>query len=113
MADVRLIDATALQNTISEWRKKEMENDNSITGPAIIDAFGDVLDAISVAPTIDPETLRPVAHWEESTCLDDSFWACSNCQFPSEAIAAPVLYHYCPHYGARMEDATNEQTEIS
>lgn len=60
MADVRLIDATALQNTISEWRKKEMENDNSITGPAIIDAFGDVLDAISVAPTIDPETLRPV-----------------------------------------------------
>ena len=60
MADVRLIDATALQNTISEWRKKEMENDNSITGPAIIDAFGDVLDAISVAPTIDPEA--PGAH---------------------------------------------------
>ena len=53
MPDVRPIDATALQNTISEWRKKEMENDNSITGSAIIDAFGDVLDAISVAPTID------------------------------------------------------------
>ena len=50
MPDVRPIDATALQNTISEWRKKEMENDNSITGSAIIDAFGDVLDAISVAP---------------------------------------------------------------
>lgn len=55
MADVRLIDATALQNTISEWRKKEMENDNSITGPAIIDAFSDVLDAISTAPTIDAD----------------------------------------------------------
>lgn len=53
MPDVRPIDATALQNTISEWRKKEMENDNSITGSAIIDVFGDVLDAISVAPTID------------------------------------------------------------
>ena len=52
MSDVRPIDATALQNTITEWRKKEMENDNSITGSAIIDAFGDVLDAISVALTI-------------------------------------------------------------
>lgn len=38
MPDVRPIDATALQNTISEWRKKEMENDNSITGSAIIDS---------------------------------------------------------------------------
>lgn len=48
--------------------------------------------------------LPTVAYWKESTCLDDSFWVCSNCQFPSEAIAAPVLYHYCPHCGARMED---------
>ena len=32
MPDVRPIDATALQNTISEWRKKEMENDNSNAG---------------------------------------------------------------------------------
>lgn len=66
MADVRLIDATALQNTISEWRKKEMENDNSITGPAIIDAFGDVLDAISVAPTIDPEA-EPCQKWHPAS----------------------------------------------
>lgn len=66
MADVRLIDATALQNTISEWRKKEMENDNSITGPAIIDAFGDVLDAISVAPTIDPEA-EPCLNWHPAS----------------------------------------------
>lgn len=66
MADVRLIDATALQNTISEWRKKEMENDNSITGPAIIDAFGDVLDAISVAPTIDPEA-EPCRNWHPAS----------------------------------------------
>ena len=69
MSDVRLIDATALQNTISEWRKKEMRNDNSITGPAIIDAFGDVLDAISVAPTIDIEPfircIVNVIRWSE------------------------------------------------
>lgn len=24
-------------------------------------------------PSIDPESLRPVAHWEESVCFDDAF----------------------------------------
>lgn len=59
-------------------------------------------------PSIDPESLRPVAHWEESVCFDDAFWVCSNCKFPSEAIAAPRLYHYCPNCGAKMEGTTNE-----
>lgn len=107
MAEKRLIDASAL--------RKRIEMNLRASNPFTIEecCYKDALNSVDEAPTIDPETLRPVAHWEESTCLDDSFWACSNCQFPSEAIAAPVLYHYCPNCGARMEDATNEQTEIS
>ena len=41
-------------------------------------------------------------HWEESKCLDDCFWVCSCCKFPSQAIAAPKLYKYCPNCGAKM-----------
>ena len=44
-------------------------------------------------------------HWEESQCLDDCFWVCSCCKFPSQAIAAPKLYKYCPNCGARMDIA--------
>ena len=44
-------------------------------------------------------------HWEESQCLDDCFWVCSCCKFPSQAIAAPKLYKYCPNCGAKMDIA--------
>ena len=71
---------------------------------ADVHSFAKVLREIENLPTIDPESLRPVAHWEESVCFDDTFWVCSNCKFPSEAIAAPRLYHYCPNCGAKMED---------
>jgi len=42
-------------------------------------------------------------HWEESLCLDDCFWVCSCCKFPSQAIAAHKLYKYCPNCGAKMD----------
>ena len=44
-------------------------------------------------------------HWKESKCLDDCFWVCSCCKFPSQAIAAPKLYKYCPNCGAKMDIA--------
>lgn len=108
----RLVDVGELEADL----KKDLAEEEAKGKAADIlfcESIEDELSDLENLPTVDPESLRPVAHWEESTCLDDSFWACSNCQFPSEAIAAPVLYHYCPHCGARMEDATNEQAEIS
>lgn len=42
-------------------------------------------------------------HWIESKCRDKCFWVCSECSFPSEAIAAPKLYKYCPNCGIKMD----------
>lgn len=41
--------------------------------------------------------------WLESKILEDCFWVCSECEFPSEAFAAPTLYKYCPNCGAKMD----------
>ena len=50
------------------------------------------------------EPVKPkTGHWIESKCLDDCFWVCSECDFPSEALAAPKLYKYCPNCGIKME----------
>ena len=57
----------------------------------------------------DTDSLRPVGHWIESICLDDAFWVCSNCKFPSQASAAPEHYHYCRNCGAKMKQRKSDK----
>ena len=112
MAEKRLIDASAL--------RKRIEMNLRASNPFTIEecCYKDALNSVDEAPTIDPETLRPVAHWdmEEDAVGDPIIWTCSNCK---DSIVmydgAPMEngYKYCPMCGARMEDATNEQAEIS
>ena len=64
-----------------------------------------VIDFLNEAETVDPVKH---GHWEESKCLDDCFWVCSCCKFPSQAVAAPKLYKYCPNCGARMDVHDND-----
>lgn len=96
---MRLIDADALIDAI----KNRIEEDREIypnfsrfsrVGMRI------VINIIKVQDTVDPVKH---GHWEESKCLDDCFWVCSCCKFPSQAVAAPKLYKYCPNCGARMD----------
>lgn len=61
-----------------------------------------IVSAIQNAPTVDAVEVVH-AEWKESISLDEGFWICSNCNFVSEATAAPILYKYCPNCGAKMD----------
>ena len=91
----RLIDADALH-----WRMGVNQDDEQI-----FYVTGEDIDA---APTIDPESLRPTAHWEclgeaEALQLGSKYAAsyCSRCKGRVRCRS-----NYCPHCGAKMDDCT-------
>lgn len=108
MDEVRLIDASKIENQKIHYESEQKENVELFLGGAMA-----VMGMIHNAPTIDPESLRPVAHWdmEEDAVGEPIVWTCSNCK---DSIVmydgAPMEngYKYCPMCGARMEDATND-----
>ena len=63
---------------------------------------------IENVPTVDAE---PVRHgcWKPARVVDDCFWVCSSCEFPSEASGANILYKYCPVCGAKMDAQETEE----
>lgn len=78
--------------------------------------FGGVSHAVAACeiidrqPTIDPESLRPRAHWEDVFQDGPCRWSgeCSACKVRND-IPPVILAHYCPHCGAKMEEALNGQ----
>lgn len=69
------------------------------------DAWDEIADEIEYMTTIDPESLRPVGHWE---CKAEPFYICSNCKQEVEMFACDDMMDYCPHCGARMEVQDDE-----
>ena len=68
-----------------------------------------VVDEAKKAPTIDPESLRPTAHWVETGEYVQTIDAvkipvkiCSGCHMD---IALEEFESYCPNCGARMVNA--------
>ena len=117
MSDIRLVNVVPIANGWNDAVKKNLDDAKTLMASGnctdynagvieecVANLVSGLADDLMKAPAVDPETLRPVAHWEESVCFEDAFWVCSNCKFPSEAIAAPRLYHYCPNCGAKMEE---------
>ena len=71
-----------------------------------------IADEAKKAPTIDPESLRPTAHWENEEDFngDPVVWFCSACKerfFLYDGTPEENDYKYCPYCGARMVN-TNE-----
>lgn len=55
------------------------------------------------APTIDPESLRPTAHWVFGSTMGHSWMKCSRCLVSQDGQTA--VFGYCPNCGARMVNA--------
>lgn len=119
MQEVRLIDANAAEENADkrydEWNLAMAAAEGNRQISMVYkkqELFKAVKKVISSCPTIDPESLRPVAHWdmEEDAVGDPIIWTCSNCK---ESIVmydgTPMEngYKYCPMCGFRMEDVPN------
>lgn len=99
MSDKRLIDANAILDrnnwSIKQYSEKEAD--------AWRDGIALMKKNIENAPTIDPETLRPVAHWEVGGVNPVNNvvgnWKCSLCNKTSLEDSP-----FCPCCGAKMEE---------
>lgn len=108
MDDVRLIDANALHERIA----MNLRASNPFTIEEC--CYKDALNSVDEAPTIDPESLRPVAHWEEipgsyvSSAGKNGSWcvAATRCSNPDCGEVNPCgrKTPFCPMCGFRMED---------
>lgn len=91
---MRLIDADELKKRAVEVCFSEFPDCGEFDAVGISD--------IDIMPTIDPESLRPTAEWNEAPDegADGSWEACSSCAWESRWAASQ--YKYCPNCGARM-----------
>ena len=95
---VRLIDAREVM--IAVFNAIEMDEDE----------YNAIKQEVDEIPTIDPETLRPTAHWinEDSFYKDSIVWSCSECKGKIVLRGGTPEnnnYQYCPTCGARMVNA--------
>ena len=100
MAEKRLIDANALH--------KRIEMNLRASNPFTIEecCYKDALNSVDGAPTIDPESLRPVSEWELNpdkwTCECECF-RCKKCHHTSCSTDA-----FCGGCGAKMKNTDVE-----
>lgn len=115
MSDKRLIDANALH--------KRIEMNLRASNPFTIEecCYKDALNSVDEAPTIDPETLRPVAHWEEISnsyvsCAGKNAWCvpATRCSNPEcgEVNPCGLKTPFCPMCGSRMEDVPYDDDAV-
>ena len=99
---VRLADVGELENSL----KKDLAEEEAKGKSADIlfcESIEDELSDLENLPTIDPETLRPVARWEPVDPESDTEFKCSKCEgIISTGWDGIEDFEYCPYCGARM-----------
>lgn len=122
MDEVRLINAIPLEKEMREYaRYIGLETTNECESTAECCA-----DMVSEAPAIDPESLRGHAKWvkdkelkfiivdDKNDSHEESAICCTHCKAKiSQSDFDSWVWNFCPVCGCKMEDETNEQTEIS
>lgn len=110
---IRLVDVGELEADL----KKDLAEEEAKGKAADIlfcESISDELSDLSNLPTIDPKTLRPVAHWEEipnsyvSSAGKNGLWCvpATRCSNPEcgEVNPCGLKTPFCPMCGFRMED---------
>ena len=96
---MRLIDADAIIETLNNSRWQDQSWIAKHHWAHAVQLKDYIVDALTVAPTINPEDLRPKGKWEQKRDHWNMFLSiCSNCG-RSEFLTPP----YCAGCGAKME----------
>ena len=110
---VRLVDVSELE---ADLKKELAKEDAKGKGADILfcESIEDELSDLENLPTIDPKSLRPVAHWEEihDSCVSSAgksgSWCvpATRCTNPKcgEVNPCGLKTPFCPMCGFRMED---------
>lgn len=102
MAEKRLIDANALH--------KRIEMNLRASNPLTIEecCYKDALNSVDGAPTIDPESLRPVSEWE----LNPHRFSCEHFRCKLCHHISCLTDAFCGGCGAKMKNAGTKAEDL-
>lgn len=122
---IRLADVGELENILKKDLAEE-EAKGKDADTLYCESISDELSDLGNLPTIDPDDLRGHAKWEKPKELffvmidgpddmhEEPAIRCSNCGgMVPQSDFDKWVWNFCPVCGCKMEDATNEQAEIS
>lgn len=102
---VRLANVGELENSLKKDLVEEEAKGKS-ADVLFCESIEDELADLERLPTIDPESLRPVTHFEPVDPESDIEFKCSKCEGVISTDWDGIEdFEYCPYCGARMGDS--------
>lgn len=122
MSDIRLVNVVPIVNEWNDAAKKNLDEARTLMASGnypdynagvvkegVTNLISWLADCLMKAPAVDPESLRPVAHWvnEEDYNGDAVIWTSSRRKHFSvmyEGTPKENGMKFCPYCGAKMEE---------